>query len=64
MQTKMKVQELHIQNFRGIRTLDLQNADPSMNVVVGVNGAGKTSFLDSLSFLLSWMIARMKSSSA
>jgi predicted ATP-binding protein involved in virulence len=64
MQTKMKVQELHIQNFRGIRNLDLQNADPSMNVVVGVNGAGKTSFLDSLSFLLSWMIARMKSSSA
>ncbi len=60
----MKVQELHIQNFRGIRRLDLQQADGNMNVVVGVNGAGKTSLLESLAYLLSWLIARMRSTSA
>lgn len=60
----MKVQELHIQNFRGIADLELQNADPAMNIVVGVNGVGKTSFLDAMAISFSWMIARMKSGSA
>ena len=60
----MKVQELRIQNFRGIENLELKDMDSKMNIVVGVNGAGKTSFLDSLAFSLSWLIARMKSGRA
>ena len=60
----MRIQNIHIQNFRGIRDLHITDVDPQMNIIVGINGAGKTSFLDALSILLSWMIARMKSASA
>lgn len=60
----MKIKEIHIENFRCIENLAIVNADPKMNLIVGVNGAGKTSVLDSLAIALSWMIARMKSASA
>mgnify|MGYP000393483402 FL=1 len=60
----MKIQDIHIQNFRGIHNLHISKIDSRMNIIVGVNGAGKTSFLDALSILLSWVIARMKSASA
>lgn len=60
----MKIQNIHIQNFRGIKNLHITEVDPRMNIIVGINGAGKTSVLDALSILLSWMIARMKSASA
>lgn len=57
----MKIKQLHIQNFRGIKELEITSVDPQLNVIVGVNGAGKSSVLDSISFCLSWLIARMKS---
>lgn len=60
----MKIQEIHIQNFRGIEDLRVTDIDSQMNLIVGINGAGKTSILDSLAILLSWLIARMKSTSA
>lgn len=60
----MKIQDIHIQNFRGIHDLHISEIDSRMNIIVGINGAGKTSFLDALSILLSWVIARMKSASA
>ena len=60
----MKIKEIHIENFRCIENLEIANADPKMNLIVGVNGSGKTSVLDSLAIALSWMIARMKSTSA
>lgn len=60
----MKIAKLRIENFRGIASLEVDNLDPKMNVAIGVNGAGKTSFLESLALALSWLIARMKSVSA
>lgn len=60
----MKIQDIYIKNFRGIDDLHITNFDSRMNIIVGVNGAGKTSILDAMSMLLSWLIARMKSTSA
>lgn len=60
----MKIKDIHIQNFRGIENLSIADADPHMNLIVGINGAGKTSVLDALAMLLSWFIARMRSSNA
>ena len=53
----MKIKDIHIQNFRGIEALSIVDADPHMNLIVGINGAGKTSVLDALAMLLSWFIA-------
>ena len=43
----MRFSFLHIENFRGIRQLHIE-LDPTMTVVVGRNGAGKSSILDAL----------------
>ena len=60
----MKIKDIHIQNFRGIEDIKILDADPQMNLIVGVNGAGKTSILDAMAILLSWLIARMRSTNA
>lgn len=60
----MKIKDIHLQNFRGIEDLHIVDVDPKMNLIVGINGAGKTTILDGLTILLSWFIARMRSLSA
>jgi len=47
----MYVKKLHIENFRGIRKMELE-LHPKMNVFIGINGAGKSSVLDALGYLL------------
>lgn len=47
----MKVRTLEIENFRGIRNMTL-NFHDRINVLVGENGAGKSSVLDTLSILM------------
>jgi len=47
----MHIKKLHIQNFRGIRNMELE-LHRQMNVFVGINGAGKSSVLDALGYLL------------
>jgi len=47
----MKLIELQISNLRNIRSLNLP-LHPHINVIVGMNGSGKTSFLEAL-YLLS-----------
>lgn len=48
----MHVKKLEITNFRGIRQMELE-LHPRMNVFIGINGAGKSSVLDALGYLLS-----------
>jgi predicted ATP-binding protein involved in virulence len=55
----MKIRSLHIENFRGINSFEIEGLG-SLLVVAGINGAGKTSLLDALKILLSWLIARVK----
>ncbi len=43
----MRVQRLDIENFRGIRGMQI-DFHPKLNVLVGKNGAGKTTILNSL----------------
>ncbi|MFM7883277.1 MAG: AAA family ATPase, partial [Microcystis panniformis] len=35
-----------------------------LNVFIGVNGAGKSTILDSLSIMLSWLVNRLKNTNA
>lgn len=48
----MKVKSLKMTNFRGIKELELEFHDQT-NILVGVNGSGKSSILDCLAILLS-----------
>ena len=47
----MHIKKLNIENFRGIRQMELE-LHPKMNVFIGINGAGKSSVLDALGYLL------------
>ena len=55
----MKIAYVKIENFRGIRSLHIE-CGARVNVFAGENGAGKSTVIDALRFLLSWMIARIK----
>ncbi len=48
---KMRLKKLSLTNFRGFSSLEL-DLDPKLTVLVGVNGAGKTSILDALASML------------
>ncbi len=59
----MKIQQLELENFRGAKTIKFHEDlkfDPHMNVFYGINGSGKSSILDAISILLSWLPARLK----
>ena len=56
----MKVESLSIRQFRGIDDLELRFG-PGVNVLVGVNGAGKSGVLDCAAVLLSRLIGRIRS---
>jgi len=55
----MKINDLKLINFRGIKDLSL-NFHKQITIIVGNNGAGKSTILDALSILLSWVIARVR----
>ena len=54
----MKIKHFIIENFRAIEHLDIDCAD-GINVLIGDNGAGKSSVLEALSLLFSWVSARL-----
>ncbi|HYO56276.1 AAA family ATPase [Archangium sp.] len=56
----MKVRRLEMTSFRGFRELTLEFTGP-MTVLVGINGAGKTSILDCLAVLLSLVSSKLLS---
>ena len=55
--------KLHLVHFRSARELTI-DLDPHLNLLVGVNGAGKSTILDALAILLSWASARLRSPNA
>lgn len=56
----MKLERLILENFRGIgKTLALP-LEPDLTVLAGANGSGKSTILDALAILLSWIIARVR----
>lgn len=52
----MRVKDLTIKNFRGIGDLTLEFDANQATVFLGVNGVGKSSILDCLAILLSWLL--------
>ncbi len=57
----IKIQSLKIVGFRGILELELKFPE-RINVLVGVNGVGKSAILDCTAILLSRLIGRIRSS--
>ncbi|MDF0554118.1 AAA family ATPase [Kamptonema sp. UHCC 0994] len=56
----MKIKTLKINSFRGISNLNLEFDINEPTVFIGVNGAGKSSILDCLAILLSWLTGRIQ----
>ncbi|MDP2982212.1 MAG: AAA family ATPase [Candidatus Latescibacter sp.] len=56
----MKILETKIENFRGIRslTIDLRNSKTSL--LIGINGSGKSTVLDCIAILMSWLHNRIR----
>lgn len=57
----MKIRHLTIENFRAIEKLDIDCSN-SVNAFIGDNGAGKSSVLDAVILLYSWLNAKIASS--
>ena len=59
----MHIHNLTLERFRGAINLRL-DLHERLNVLVGMNGAGKSSILDATAILLSWMVNRIKHAGA
>lgn len=57
----IQIKAIHIEEFRGIRRLDL-NLNCTSFVVVGPNGSGKSGVVDAIDFALTGKIARLSGS--
>lgn len=59
----MKIQPIKLINYRGavILTIDFYR---QLNVFIGVNSTGKSTILDSLAIMLSWLVNRLKNTNA
>ncbi len=55
----IKILTLTLENFRGIKELQLP-FEPGLTAIAAVNGGGKTTVIDALAMLLSWLTARTK----
>ena len=56
----MKVKRLKMNSFRGISDLTLEFDTDEPTVFIGINGVGKTSILECLAILLSWLTKRIQ----
>jgi predicted ATP-binding protein involved in virulence len=56
----MRVEEVSIENFRGIRAMKMP-LDPRVNLFVGVNGSGKSTVLDCVAILLARFVEELQS---
>lgn len=55
----MKLKRITLNNFKSFKeeTIDF---DKNLTVIVGENGAGKSSVLDAITIILSWIVAKIK----
>jgi len=56
----MKLISINLENYRGIHCLEMP-LDKNLTVLTGSNGSGKTTILDAVAILLSWITARTRS---
>jgi predicted ATP-binding protein involved in virulence len=63
MSTPLRVRRLELTSFRAVDQLTLDMSSCASNVLVGVNGAGKTTVLDAIAILLSHLVAGLRGSS-
>ena len=56
----MKIKHVIIENFRAIKKLDFDCSE-KVNVFIGDNGAGKSTVLEALLVLCSWLNAKLTS---
>jgi predicted ATP-binding protein involved in virulence len=58
----MKINTVKLQNYRGIRDLSL-DLDKNLTVFFGENGSGKSTVIESIVIMLSWLVNRLRYSS-
>jgi predicted ATP-binding protein involved in virulence len=56
----MKIKHIRIQDFRGIDDLSLDFGSDNINVIIGVNGVGKSSVIDCVRSLLSAYVEKLR----
>lgn len=56
--TRVVIEKIELCNFRAASKLDV-GFSGNMTVLAGINGAGKTTVLDALAILLSWLVNRI-----
>ncbi len=59
----MKIKSIKLINYRGAVSLTI-DFHRQLNVFIGVNGSGKSTILDSLAIMLSWLVNRLKNTNA
>lgn len=55
----MRIKELRLKNFRGFKELQINFPESNLLVLVGINGAGKSSILDCIAMFLSQFVAKL-----
>jgi predicted ATP-binding protein involved in virulence len=56
----MKIKHIQIKDFRGIDELFLDFGPDNINVIIGINGVGKSSVIDCLCLLLSQYVKKLR----
>ena len=59
----MKIKYLRIVNYKAISEIDV-DCGRMFNVIIGNNGAGKSTILSAINLLYSWLLARIRSANA
>ena len=60
----MKIDTVDIKGFKSLSNLRIDHLDPHLNLFIGVNGAGKSSILDSIAILLTAFTSRLTTTSS
>ncbi len=58
----MKLKKIKLENFRLFNNFELNIPDSNLVVLVGINGSGKTTFLDAIALSLTHFTGSLKSS--